>query len=93
MKVINKISQLISAEGKEMVLFNVEAEQDTQKQFEKYLITCETVKSILEAVVTTSLPGEERIFWPYKDTQFYIRDGEEKVHVTGSIDVFKKVLE
>lgn len=93
MKVINNISQLISAEGKEMVIFNIEVEEDPQKQFDKYLITCETVKSIFEAVVTTSLPGEERIFWPYKDTQFYIRDGEEKVHVTGRIDVFKQVLE
>ena len=66
--IIDKISQLISAEGKEIVVFNVEAEKDAHMQFEKYQVTCKTVKSIFEAVVTTSLPGEERIFWPYKNT-------------------------
>ena len=63
--IIDKISRLISAEGKEIVVFNVEAERDPKSQFEKYQTTCETVKNIFQAVVTASLPGEERIFWPF----------------------------
>lgn len=90
--IILRLSELISAEGKEIVVFNVEAERDVKIQFEKYQVTCETVKTIFEAVVTTSLPGEERIFWPYKDVQFYIREGEEKVHTTGNYDVFEQIL-
>ena len=78
--IIDRISRLISAEGKEIVIFNVEAERDPKSQFEKYQTTCETVKNIFEAVVTASLLGEERIFWLYKDAQFYIREGVEKVH-------------
>ena len=77
--IINRISQLISTEGKEIVVFNVEAERNAKRQFEKYHETCEIVKDKVEAVVTTSLPGEERIFWPNKNAQFYIREGEEKV--------------
>jgi len=65
--IIGKISQLIIAEGKEIVIFNIEAERDPKTHFENYKITFETVKNIYEAVVTVSLPGEERIFWPYKD--------------------------
>lgn len=64
-KIIDKISELVSAEGKEMGLFDVEAGKDIKKQFENYQVTCETVKGIFEVVVTTSLPGEERIFWPF----------------------------
>ena len=90
--IIDKISQLISAEGKEIVIFNVEAERDAKSQFEKYQKTCETVKDIFEAVVTASLPREERIFWPYKDAQFYIVEGVEKVHMTGNSDNIKQIL-
>ena len=46
--------------------------------------TCEIVKGIFEAVVTASLPGEERIFWPYKDVQFYIIIGKQKIHSTSN---------
>ena len=42
------------------------------------------VKNLFEAVVTTSLPEEERIFWPYHDMQFYIEEGKENVQVTGN---------
>ena len=38
--IIDKISQLISAEDKEIVIFNVEAERDEKSQFEKYQKTC-----------------------------------------------------
>ena len=58
--IIGRISQLISAEGKKIVVFNVEAERDAKTQFEKYQETCNIMKDNFEAVVTTSLPGEER---------------------------------
>ena len=89
--IIKKITQLVRAEGKEIVIFNVEAERDPKSQFEKYQATCETVKNIFEAV-SASFPGEERIFWPYKNAQFYVREGEEKVHVTGNFDNIKQIL-
>ena len=91
--VIDKISQLITAEGSKIVIFNVEAERDPKAQFEKYQATCETVKNMFEAVVTASLPGEERIFWPYKDVQFYIVLDEQKVQTTGNFDNIKQILE
>ncbi len=90
--IIDKISQLITAEGSKIVIFNVEAERDPKAQFEKYQATCETVKNMFEAVVTASLPGEERIFWPYKDVQFYIIEGKEKVKTTGNFDNIKQIL-
>lgn len=90
--IIDKISRLISAEGKKIVVFNVEAQKDPAEQFQRYEETCESVKNMFEAVVTASLPGEERIFWPYKDAQFYIIEGVEKVKTTGNIDNIKKIL-
>ncbi len=90
--IIDKISQLIAAEGRKIVIFNVEAELDPKAQFEKYQATCETVKHRFEAVVTASLPGEERIFWPYKDAQFYIIEGKEKVKTTGDFENIKQIL-
>ena len=47
---------------------------------------------MFEAVVTTSLPGEERIFWVCKDAQFYIREGEEKVRSTGNFDIITQII-
>lgn len=91
--IIDRISRLISAEGKKIVVFNVEAERNPEVQFKKYQVACETVKNIFEAVVTTSLPGEERIFWPYKNAQFYIRDGQEKVSTTGDYENIRQILE
>jgi len=89
---INKISKLISVEGKEIIVFNVEAERDAKTQFEKYQETCEIVKNVFEAVVTTSLSGEERIFWPNKDVQFYIRDGEENLKSTGDFNTIRQFV-
>ena len=91
--IIDKISRIISTEGKKIVLFNVEAERNPERQFRNYQVTCETVKNIFEAVVATSLPGEERIFWPYKNVQFYIRDGVEKVNTTGDYENIRQILE
>lgn len=90
--IIDKISQVIKNQGKEIIVFNVEAMPDPVEQFKRYELACETVKDKYEAVVTTSLPGEERIFWVYKDVQFYIREGEEKVHMTGNQENIQEIL-
>ncbi len=91
--IIDKISKVIKKHGKEIVVFNVDAMPDPVEQFKRYEVACETVKNIYEAVVSTSLPSEERIFWPYKDVQFYIREGEDKIHITGNLEVFREILE
>ena len=56
------------------------------------MATVKKVKKKIEVVVTTSLPGEERIFWPFKDVQFYIRVGEEKVGTTGNPQALQEIL-
>jgi len=89
---IDKISHLIEREGKKMVILNVEAQIDSKRQFEQYKKTCESVKDRFEAVVSTSLPGEERIFWPYQDVQFYIKEGAEKIQSTGNLEVIQEIL-
>ncbi|GAG82801.1 unnamed protein product, partial [marine sediment metagenome] len=89
--VIDKISHLIERDGKEMVILNVKAQIDSKRQFEQYQKTCESVKDRFEAVVTTSLPGEERIFWPNKDVQFYIKEGVEKIQSTGNFEIIQKI--
>jgi len=89
---IDKISHLIEREGKKMVILNVEAQIDSKRQFEQYRKTCESVKDRFEAVVSTSLPGEERIFWPYQDVQFYIKEGAEKIQSTGNLEVIQEIL-
>ena len=58
-----------------------------------YMATVEETKERMEVVVTTGLPGEERIFWSYGNVQFYIREGEEKVHITGNLDATQKILQ
>lgn len=90
--IIDRISRLISAEGRKIVVFNVEAELNPEQHFKRYQIACETVKNTFEAVVTTSLSGEERIFWPYKNAQFYIREGEDKVSTTGDYESIRQIL-
>jgi len=52
----------------------------------------EFVRDKVECVVSTSLPGEERIFWPFYDVQFYIRDGKEAISSTGNPEVIQKVF-
>lgn len=68
------IEVLISQEGKKLVLINVEANRSLEEQFDKYMQTVELVREKVECVVSTSLPGEERIFWPFYDVQFDFRD-------------------
>lgn len=89
--IINQISDIVSKKGKKMYIINVKADINPKRQFEKYQDTCESVKRIYEAVVTTGLPGEERIFWPSQDVQFYIREGVEKVHSTGNAKVISQI--
>ena len=78
--------------GKKIVVVNVEAGPNPQENYERYMEACRVVKNVPEIVVTVSLPGEERIFWVNQDVQFYIRDGEEKIHVTGNLEVFQEIL-
>ena len=74
-----------------MVLINIEARRDIKEQFEMYQKTCEMVKANFEMVVSTGLPGEERIFWPSQDIQFYIREGQERVSITGDPKAYKMI--
>lgn len=90
--IIDRIKKIVSMQGKELKLINIEADIDPQRQFEKYQETCESVKSIYEVVVTTGLPGEERIFWPSQDVQFYIRMDDEKIHSTGNARVINQIM-
>ena len=64
---IERLKDLIAKEGKQIVVYNVEAQPNPYIQYKKYIKMCEEVKHRVEAVVTTGLPGEERIFWPYHD--------------------------
>lgn len=89
---IDIISHLIERDGKEMVILNVEAQIDSKRQFEQYQKTCGSVKDRFEAVVATSLPGEERIFWPNQDVQFYIKEGVEKIQSTGNFEIIQEIL-
>ena len=52
----------------------------------------EVVGDKIECVVTTSLPGEERIFWPFYDVQFYIRDDKESISSTGNPETIQRVF-
>lgn len=90
--VIERIKELIAKEGQEIVVFNVDAMQDTEKQYNKYMKVVESMKSQFNTVVTTGLPDEERIFWPSRDVQFYIREGEEKIHCTGNSEIIQKII-
>ena len=89
---IQRLGTLISQEGKKMVLINMEAGGDPKIQFEKYKGTVELVRNQIECVVSTSLPGEERIFWPYHDVQFCIRDNKEAISSTGNSKIIQKVF-
>jgi len=91
--IIEKINQYLKKMGKEVVVINIDARLDTQEQYDMYMATVEGAKERMEVVVTTGLPGEERIFWSYGNVQFYIREGEEKVHFTGDLEAAHKILQ
>ena len=92
MFLIERLKELIAKEGKQIIVYNVEAQPNPEKQYKQYMKMCEKVKHCVEAVVTTGLPGEERIFWPYRDVQFYIRDGYEKIQSTGNNEIIQQVF-
>lgn len=89
---IERFKTLTSEEGKKMVLINVEAHRNPKKQFDKYMKAVESVRNKIECIVSTSLPGEERIFWPYYDAQFYIRDDKEAISSTGNQKIIQRVF-
>lgn len=89
---IDRLGALISQEGKRLVLVNVEAGRDPKEQFDKYMEAVELVRDKVECIVSTSLPGEERIFWPFYDVQFYIRGDKEAISSTGNPEVIQRVF-
>ena len=92
MFLIERLKELIAKEGKQIVVYNVEARPNPERQYRKFMNVCEKAKQCVEAVVTTGLLGEERIFWPYHDVQFYIKDGEEKIRSTGNYEIIQQVF-
>ncbi|MFW9939423.1 MAG: hypothetical protein ACFFFT_00185 [Candidatus Thorarchaeota archaeon] len=91
--IIKKLDQHLKTIGKEIVVINIDARVDVQEQYDMYIATVEQTKERVEVVVTTGLPGEERIFWPYGNVQFYIQEGEEKVKITGDLEAAQKILQ
>lgn len=89
---ITRLKDLIAQEGKQMALVNVEADPDSNEQYDRYMHTVEIVRDKVECVVSTSLPGEERIFWPFYDVQFYIRDNKEAIGSTGDPTIIQRVF-
>ena len=89
---LTRFKELIAQEGKQMVLVNIEAGEDFNKQYERYIHAVEIVRDKVECVVSTSLPGVERIFWPFYDVQFYIIDGKEAISSSGDPAVVQRVF-
>ena len=89
---LQRLGALISEEGKKLVLINVEAGRNAKKQYDKYMQAVKLSRNKVECVVSTSLPGEERIFWPYYDVQFYIRDDKEAISSTGNQETIQRVF-
>jgi hypothetical protein len=86
--IINTIGDYLLKLGMKMIVINIDARPDPREQYEMYMATVEQMKNRREVVVTTGLPGEERIFWGYEDVQFYMREGDPKVHFTGNQNAF-----
>lgn len=89
---IDRLGALISQEGKKLVLVNVEAGKNPKKQFVKYMESVELVRDRVECVVSTSLLGEERIFWPFYDVQFYIKNDKDPISATGNPEIIQRVF-
>ncbi|TXT62701.1 MAG: hypothetical protein BAJALOKI1v1_870002 [Promethearchaeota archaeon] len=86
-----RIAQLIKEEGKKIKCINIESLLDSSKQYDIYMKTVENLKSKSEYIVCTRLPGEERIFWPNQDAQFYFKDADQAFHTTGNPQAIQKV--
>ena len=88
---IMRLKELIAQEGQKIVVLNVNIMQDAEKQYNKYMKVVESMKNQLNVMVTTSLYSEERFFWPYKNVQFYLREGKEKIQCTGNYEMIQKI--
>lgn len=75
-----------------MALINIEAGGDPNVQFEKYMEAVELIRNQVECVVSTRLPGEERIFWPYHEVKFYIRYGKDAISSTDNSTMIQKIF-
>lgn len=89
---IKILKKIISKKGEQLVVINVPARMDSAEQFEEYQRTCEIMKGDYNKVVTTGFRGEERVFWVNQNIQFYIREGEQKIHATGNREMFKLIV-
>ncbi|MFX1364652.1 MAG: hypothetical protein ACFFCE_12760 [Promethearchaeota archaeon] len=89
---IERLKELIAQEGQEILVLNVEVMKDTETQYKKYMNVVESMKNQLNIVVTRGLVGKQRIFWPYYDVQFYIKEGEEKIQCTGNYEMIQKII-
>jgi len=90
--IIERISLLIENKGRKIIMLNVEAQIDPNKQFKKYKEVCEISKDKFEVVVTTNLLREERILWPNQDVQFYIKERSDKINSTGNYNPIQKII-
>jgi hypothetical protein len=90
--IIERLKKLIADHGKEIVIMNIEASRDVDRQFKAYLDTVERFKNHIGVVVTTSLPSEERIFWPSQDVQFYVKEDHDAIQSTGNAEVIQQVF-
>lgn len=90
--IINTVGRHLERSGMIVVVINVDTRCDAKEQYDMYMSTVEQMKERREVVVTTGLPGKERIFWPYEDVQFYVREGDPKVQYTGNQNAFNLLL-
>jgi hypothetical protein len=79
----------IKSKGGEIAVTLIPASLDTAKQYKAYEAACEAAKDMLNIVVCTSLPDQERIFWPYGDVEWYI--GIDEAFCTGNEEVMKAI--
>lgn len=89
--IIQKISAIIKGAGNQPKVINIDARRDPNEQYAMYMHTCEMVKGAPEVLVTTGLPGEERIFWPNQDVQFYILE-DGRVKSTGNRSMIERIF-
>ena len=78
--------------GKKISVMSIKSGSDPQENYKRFMEVCQVVKNCPEIVVTVSLPGEEHIFWVYQDVQFYIREGDPKLHATGNQEAVNNIL-
>lgn len=89
---IERLGALIKEEGKKMILLTIQPHRDPKTMFDKYMETVESVRDRVECVVSASLPGEERLFWPYYDAQFYIKLDKDVISSTGNPEAVQRVF-